>query len=130
MKNINDVKVVGNLVKDPEVHYTTKGTPVANVPIGVNETYTVDNEKHQITTFVDVQVWGAPAENLAKLAKKGEEIFVEGALRQDLWEDKETGKNRSKLFLKAERWQLTQYKASEEHRRESARAQEQPSIQR
>ena len=92
--------------------------------------YTVDDEKHQITTFVDVQVWGTPAENLAKLAKKGQEIFVEGALRQDLWEDKETGKNRSKLFLKAERWQLTQYKASEEHRRETARAQEQPGIQR
>jgi single-stranded DNA-binding protein len=44
---------------------------------------------------------------------KGQEILVEGALRQENWEDKETGKNRSKLFVKADRWQFTQYKAAE-----------------
>jgi single-strand DNA-binding protein len=56
--NINDVKIVGNLVKEPEVRYTPKGTPVANVSLGVNETYSVDDEKRKVTTFVDVQVWG------------------------------------------------------------------------
>jgi single-stranded DNA-binding protein len=58
------------------------------------------------------------------LARKGQEIFVEGALRQDVWEDKDTGKNRSKLFLKADSWQFTQYKAMEE-RLDAARAQAQ-----
>jgi single-strand DNA-binding protein len=95
---------------------------VANVSLGVNETYTVDDEKRKVTTFVDVQVWGANAENLAKLVRKGQEIFVEGALRQDVWDDKDTGKNRSKLFLKADSWQFTQYKATEE-RREAVKAQ-------
>ena len=94
---------------------------MANVSLGVNETYTVDDEKRKVTTFVDVQVWGANAENLAKLVRKGQEIFVEGALRQDVWDDKDTGKNRSKLFLKADSWQFTQYKATEE-RREAAKA--------
>jgi single-strand DNA-binding protein len=120
--NINDVKIVGNLVKEPEVRCTPKGTPVANVSLGVNETYTVDEEKRKVTTFVDVQVWGASAENLAKLVRKGQEIFVEGALRQEVWDEKETGKNRSKLFVKADSWQFTQYKATEE-RREVAKAQ-------
>src|SRR6516165_3287272 len=120
--NINDVKIVGNLVKEPEVRYTPKGTPVANISLGVNETHTVDDEKRKVTTFVDVQVWGASAENLAKLARKGHEIFVEGALRQDVWDDKDTGRNRSKLFLKADSWQFTQYKATEE-RREAVKAQ-------
>jgi len=119
--NINDVKIVGNLVKEPEVRYTPKGTPVANISLGVNETYTADDEKRKTTTFVEVQVWGASAENLAKLVRKGQEIFVEGALRQEVWDDKETGKNRSKLFLKADSWQFTQYKATEE-RREAAKA--------
>ena len=119
--NINDVKIVGNLVKEPEVRYTPKGTPVANISLGVNETYTIDDEKRKTTTFVDVQVWGSSAENLAKLVRKGQEIFVEGALRQEVWDDKETGKNRSKLFLKADSWQFTQYKAIEE-RREAAKA--------
>src|SRR6516225_12166436 len=104
--NINDVKIVGNLVKEPEVRYTPKGTPVANVSLGVNESYTVDDEKRKVTTFVDVQTWGPNAENLTKLAKKGQEIFVEGALRQDHWEDKASGQKRSKLFIRANGWQF------------------------
>jgi single-strand DNA-binding protein len=113
---INDVKIVGNLVKDPEIQHTPKGTAVANVSLGMNETYTVDEEKRKVTTFVDVQVWGVNAENLAKLVRKGQEIFVDGALRQETWDDKETGKSRSKLFVRADNWQFTQYKAMEERR--------------
>ena len=111
---LNDVKVIGNLVNDPEVRFTPKGTPVANLSLGINETYTVDDEKRQITTFVDVQVWGPSAENLGKMVRKGQEIFIEGSIRQDRWEDKQTGQNRSKLYVKADRWQFTQYKRHEE----------------
>jgi single-strand DNA-binding protein len=122
--NLNDVKIAGNLVQEPELHHTPQGTPVTNVSLGVNETYTLNNEKRTATTFVDVQLWGAAAENFAKLVQKGQQILVEGALRQDTWEDKSTKQNRSKLFVKAERWQFIQYK-SLSSRREEARAQEQ-----
>jgi single-strand DNA-binding protein len=105
--NVNDVKVVGNLVTKPEVQFTTNGTPVTTIAIGVNES--MPGHK-QITTFLDVRVWGQSAENLARLADKGKEIFVEGALRQEKWQDKETGKDRSKLFLNASSWQFTQRK--------------------
>jgi single-strand DNA-binding protein len=115
--NLNEVRVVGNLVKDPEIQHTPKGTPVANISLGVNEVLpVVDDLKKKVTTFVDIQVWGPSAENLAKLVRKGQEIFVAGALRQDTWEDKETGKQRSRVFVKAENWQFTQYKAMEERR--------------
>ena len=77
--NLNDVKIVGNLVKAPELEYTPQGTPVTNIALGVNETYTLNDEKRTATTFVDVQVWGAAAENFAKLALKGQQILVEGA---------------------------------------------------
>jgi single-strand DNA-binding protein len=107
---LNDVKIIGNLVGEPEVRVTPKGTQVVNFSLGINETYRVDDEQRQITTFVDVQVWGPSAENFAKLVRKGQEVFIEGPLRQDRWEDKQTGQNRSKLFLKAERWQFTQYR--------------------
>jgi single stranded DNA-binding protein len=70
----------------------------------------VRSEQRQITTFVDVQVWGPSAQNFANLVRKGQEIFIEGSLRQDRWEDKQTGQNRSKLYVKAERWQFTQYR--------------------
>jgi single-strand DNA-binding protein len=111
---LNDVKIIGNLVHNPDVRFTPKGTPVANLSLGINETYTVEDEKRQITTFVDVQVWGPSAENLGKMVRKGQEILIEGALRQDRWEDKQTGQNRSKLYVKADRWQFTQYKRQEE----------------
>jgi single-strand DNA-binding protein len=114
--NLNDIKIVGNAVRDPELTRLPKGTPVANVSLGVNENYAVDGERKQITTFVDVKVFGASAENIAKLVHKGQEIFVEGALRQDQWEDKETGQKRSRLFIRANDWQFTQYKATEQMR--------------
>jgi single-stranded DNA-binding protein len=61
---------------------------------------------------------------LAKHAKKGEQLFVSGPLRQSTWKDPETGKNRSKLFVKADSWQFVQYKSTEAQR-EAARAQSQ-----
>jgi single-strand DNA-binding protein len=122
--NLNDVKIAGNLVKDPELQHTPQGTPVANVSLGVNETCMASDEKRTATTFVDVQLWGVAAENFSKMAQKGQQIFIEGALRQDTWVDKQTKQPRSKLFVKAERWQFIQYKATE-GQREAARAQAQ-----
>ncbi len=109
--NINKVAVVGNVVREPEVRFTPQGTPVSNVSIGVNESFISDNEKRNVTTFLDIRLWGKSAENFASLVKKGQEIFIEGALRQDQWTDKETGQNRSKLFVNATNWQFTQRKA-------------------
>ena len=122
--NLNDVKIAGNLVKDPELQHTPQGTSVANVSLGENETYMASDEKRTSTTFVDVQLWGVAAENFSKMAQKGQQIFIEGALRQDTWVDKQTKQTRSKLFVKAERWQFIQYKATEVQR-EAARAQAQ-----
>jgi single-strand DNA-binding protein len=110
---LNDVRIVGNLTREAEVHYTPGGTPVANASLGVNESYTADNQKKNLVTFVDVQLWGAAAENFAKFVEKGQQIFVEGSLRQDTWQDKETKQNRSRLFVKANSWQFVQYKATE-----------------
>jgi single-strand DNA-binding protein len=113
---LNDVKIVGNLTREPELVHTPKGTPIANVSLGVNENYSTEGERKTVTSFVDVRVWGAAAENLSKLAKKGQELFIEGSLRQEQWNDKETGKSRSKLFINANNWQFTQYKMTEASR--------------
>jgi single-strand DNA-binding protein len=116
---LNDVKVVGNMVSEPEVHFTPKGTPVANISIGINESYMAEDERRTVTTFLDVQVWGPNAEVLGKMVRKGQEIFVQGALRQDRWTDNETGQNRSRLYVKADRWQFTQYRRQEEQNPEA-----------
>jgi single-strand DNA-binding protein len=116
---LNEVKVVGNMVSEPEVSFTPKGTPVANISIGINESYMAEDERRTVTTFLDVQVWGPNAEVLGKMVRKGQEIFVQGALRQDRWTDKETGQNRSRLYVKADRWQFTQYRRQEEQNLEA-----------
>jgi single-strand DNA-binding protein len=110
---LNDVKVIGNLTADPEPRYTPKGTPVAAIALGVNEPYeTESGERRQVTTFVDVRVWGPSGKHLAELAKKGAELFIQGKLRQDRWEDAETGQPRTKLYVKADLWQFTQYRTA------------------
>jgi single-strand DNA-binding protein len=123
--NLNEVKIVGNLTREPELCRTSQGASIVDISLGVNEVYANgEGKKHDVTTFVDVQVWGKSAEALAKHVKKGEQVFVSGPLRQSTWKDPETGKNRSKLFVKAESWQFVQYKATEAQR-EAARAQSQ-----
>ena len=124
MMNLNEVRVVGNLTKAPELRYTPQGTAVTDVALGVNEPYVTNGEKKVETTFVEVQVWGKAAENLSKLAQKGQQLFIAGALRQDQWKDKE-GQNHSKTFIRADNWQFVQYRSSEEQReaqREAAEA--------
>ena len=107
--NINKVMFTGNLVADPELTQTTGGKSVVKVSIANNDSYQAESgERRKITTFVDVTVWGKPAEALSKLAKKGTEIFVEGELRLDTWTD-ENGANHSRHFIRAEAWQFTQY---------------------
>jgi single-strand DNA-binding protein len=109
--NLNKVLFVGNLTADPELIHTPKGTAVVNASLAVNEFYNSERgEREQITTFIDVRVWGASAENFAKLAQKGQEIFIDGSLRQDSWEDKESGQKRLKLYVRADSWQFTQRK--------------------
>jgi single-stranded DNA-binding protein len=62
---------------------------------------------------VDVTVWGRCGESFASLAKKGQEVIIEGQLRRNDWES-EDGQKHSRHFLKAESWQFTQYRLQEE----------------
>jgi single-strand DNA-binding protein len=109
--NLNKVLFAGNLTADPELIHIPNGTAVVNASLAVNEFYnSEDGERQQNTAFVDVKVWGQSAENLAKLAQKGQEILIDGSLRQDAWEDKESGQKRSKLYVRADSWQFTRRK--------------------
>jgi single-strand DNA-binding protein len=107
MANFNKVLLMGNLTRDPEVRYTPKGTAVAKIGLAVNEVYSTDQgEKKEFTTFVDIDVWGRQAETLAQYVSKGSPLFVEGRLRLDTWDDKESGQKRSKLKVVCDRFQF------------------------
>ena len=98
MASFNKVILAGNLTRDPELRYTPKGTAVARITLAVNRTYgTESGEKKEEVSFVDVDVWGRQAEVIAQYMKKGRPLLVEGRLKQDTWEDKNTKQKQSKL---------------------------------
>src|SRR6202521_5457568 len=97
------------------LRYTPNGKAVLSVSLANNEYYTdTQGQEQKVTTFVNLEVWGKPAENFSKLVKKGQELFAEGKLRMDEWTDKQTSARRTRLFVLVEKWQFTQYKRQEE----------------
>ena len=108
MANFNKVVLVGNLTRDPEVRYLQSGTAVAEVGLAVNRSWTdkSSNERKEETTFIDVTLWGRTAEIAGEYLSKGRQILIEGRLQLDQWEDKETGKKRSKLKVVGEQLQM------------------------
>lgn len=106
MASVNKVILIGNLTRDPELRYTPKQTAVTEIGLAVNRRYRVDNDLREETTFVDITFWGQQAETISKYLEKGRPIYVEGRLRLDSWDDKETGKRRSKLTVVGESFQF------------------------
>src|SRR4051812_48885021 len=103
MASFNKVILLGNLTRDPELRYTPKGTAIAKIGLAVNRVWTNEaGEKKEEVTFVDVDVFGRTAENVGQYMRKGRPILVEGRLRLDQWDDKQTGQKRSKLGVVAE----------------------------
>jgi single-strand DNA-binding protein len=103
MASFNKVILIGNLTRDPELRYTPKGTAVAKIGLAVNRQWkTETGEKKEEVTFIDVDVFGRTAENVGQYVKKGSPILVEGRLKLDTWEDKQTNQKRSKLGVVAE----------------------------
>jgi single-strand DNA-binding protein len=100
MANFNKVILVGNLTRDPELRYTPKGTAVARLGLAVNRVWRGETgEKKEEATFVDIDAFGQQAETICQYMKKGSPMLVEGRLRLDQWDDKQTGQKRSKLLV-------------------------------
>ncbi len=108
MASYNRVILVGNLTRDPEVKYTTGGVAIAEISLAVNSTWfdKKSNERKEETTFVEVTFFGRQAEVAGEYLAKGRPVLVEGRLKYDSWDDKETGKKRSKLYVVCENMQM------------------------
>jgi single-strand DNA-binding protein len=107
MASYNKVLLVGNLTRDPELRYTPKGTAIAKFGLAVNRVWTTETgEKKEEATFVDIDAFGKQAETIGQYMKKGRQMLVEGRLRLDQWDDKQTGQKRSKLGVVLEAFQF------------------------
>lgn len=86
--------VIGNLVADPELRFTSNGNPVANLTIANTPRFMKDGEwMDGETTFVRCNVWGTYAEHVSTSLHKGEHVIAYGRIAQRTWEDTEGEKH-------------------------------------
>lgn len=104
---MNLVIIRGNLTRDPELRFLPKGTAIAAFGVAVNRKWTNDaGEKQEEVTFLDVDAWGKTAETIAQWFRKGSPILITGRLKQETWDDKQTGQKRSKVKIVLDRFEF------------------------
>jgi single-strand DNA-binding protein len=114
MADLNKVFLIGRLVSDPELRRTPSGTAVTELGVATTRTWPGrDGERREETLFIDVTVWDRQAENCCQFLRKGRTVHVEGFLRKDTWEDKNSGEKRSKIRLIADRVQFLDSRSTE-----------------
>lgn len=107
MANLNKILLIGNLTRDPELRVTPKGTAICSFGLCVNRSYKDEaGQTVEEPTFLDVEAWGKQGELIAKYTTKGRPLFVEGRLKFEQWEDKQTNQKRSKLKVVVENFQF------------------------
>lgn len=91
---------MGFLARDLELRYGQSGTAVGNTALAVNRKWKDQGGtlKEEVS-FIDLTFFGSTAENAAQYLKKGSPVIIEGRLKQESWDDKQTGKKRSKLVV-------------------------------
>jgi single-strand DNA-binding protein len=107
MPSLNKVMLMGNLTRDPELRVTPKGTSICQFGLAVNRKFKMESgETREEVTFVDIEAWGKQGEVIAKFCTKGKPLFVEGRLKLDQWEDKNSKEKRSKMKVVLEQFEF------------------------
>lgn len=95
-KSINQVILMGRLTRDPEMRTTTTGKTIVSFSIAVDRGGQDDQ-----ADFFDVTAWEKLGDLVNQYLSKGRRCIVQGRLRQDSWDDKETGKKRTRVEVVA-----------------------------
>lgn len=95
-KSINQVILMGRLTRDPEQRTTTTGKTIASFSIAVDR-----GGQDDAADFFEVTAWEKLGDLVIQYLGKGRRVLVQGRLRQDSWDDKETGKKRSRVEVTA-----------------------------
>src|SRR3972149_3171592 len=100
MPSYNQVILLGNLTRDPELRYIPSGAAVCEFGIAVNRRWKDKNgnDKDEVG-FFDCTAWARTAEVICEHLKKGNPIFIVGRLTQDRWQDQSSGASRSKVKI-------------------------------
>jgi single-strand DNA-binding protein len=99
---INKVILVGRLGKDPEIRSTPQGNSVARFTVATDEKFTDRaGEKQERTEWHNITAWGKLAEICGQYLKKGKLVYIEGSIRTDSWDDKESGQKKYRTEIVA-----------------------------
>lgn len=104
MIELNKVMLVGRLTRDPDTRAIPAGVSVTKFSLAVNKRRGRDREDE--VAFIDCEAWDKTADFIQQWFTKGKPIFIEGTIKMDRWQDRETGANRSKLLIRADRAQF------------------------
>ena len=114
MASVNKVILVGRLGKDPEIRSTPGGTSVAKFSLATDDRYTDKNgEKQERTEWHNITMFGKLAEICGQYLRKGKLVYVEGSIRTDSWDDKETGQKRYRTEIIGNQMQMLDRKGDE-----------------
>lgn len=109
MQDINSVTLVGRITRDLDdktYGVSASGFAHAKLSLAVNRSEKKDGQWTETCSYIDVTVLGKTAENLRPYLAKGAQIVVQGYLKQDRWQDKQSGQTRSSLGVVADNIQL------------------------
>ena len=95
--DLNNIMLIGRLTKDPESKYLPSGSAVVEFSIANN--YYVKSKNSNEVNYFDVVAYNKFAETLAKHLTKGKQVVINGTLRQERWQDKDTNTSRSKIKI-------------------------------
>jgi single-strand DNA-binding protein len=101
MNSLNNILIEGNLVQDPSLRSTPKGTPVCTLRLASNRYYKQDTGFEKETCFFDVETWAKLAEHCYNTGHKGQGIRVAGRLKQERWKGQD-GRTHSRVTIVAE----------------------------
>lgn len=115
---LNKVMIIGRLGADPEIKYTQSGSPVANLRVATDESYTDRNgTRQERTEWHTVIAFQRTAEICQQYLHKGSLVYIEGKLQTRKWQDKQ-GQDRYSTEIQCQRLQML------ERRQEDAPAQQ------
>jgi single-strand DNA-binding protein len=107
MANVNRIIMIGNLTRDPQLKYLPSQMAVAEFGLAVNHKFkTASGEAREDVCFVDCTAFGKAGEIINQYCKKGKQLYIEGRLKYDTWEDKNGGGKRSKHVIIVENFQF------------------------
>ncbi|HVE72385.1 MAG TPA: single-stranded DNA-binding protein [Thermoanaerobaculia bacterium] len=112
---INKVILVGRLGKDPEIRSTPGGNTVAKFTVATDEKFTDrEGNKQERTEWHNIAAWGKLGEICGQYLRKGKLVYIEGSIRTDSWDDKESGQKKYRTEITANTMKMLDRRGDDE----------------